>query len=259
MKLRQRFKKIKNYCLYYGHGQEENLARFDLAVVEPSGMNESGIRYLKKSGTLIIGYISVLEISWDRAQALKLAPGDFLCSGGIPLWNTLYNNRIMDPCSERCKQMLQERASMLIKGQGYDGLFLDTIGDVEDGRLAPDVAGPALIAAAKLVYDLRNAFPEHILVQNSGLEDLWELTARYVDAFCWENFHIELEKNRNPALNTARRLFRVGASYGPRTLLLAEIERVSGRVKNYIEFAGKMGFPIYLTAPGYTKFRTTIL
>ncbi len=134
-----------------------------------------------------------------------------------------------------------------------------TIGDVEDMRLTPDVAGPALIAAAKLVYDLRNAFPEHILVQNSGLDKLWKLTARYVDAFYWKSFYMELEDNRNRAIDTAYRLLQAKVSYGPHTLLLSEVKGVSGgdnnrlKHKNYLEFAKKMGFPIYLAEPGYTK------
>ncbi|OPZ75503.1 MAG: hypothetical protein BWY80_00121 [Firmicutes bacterium ADurb.Bin456] len=254
MNARQRFKRIKNYCLYYGQGRAEMMTPFDLAVVEPSGQDESGRRLLKDNGTLVAGYVSVLEFPRDRCREMKLAAGDLLCSGSTPLLNTYYNNKIMDPRSERCRQILWERASRLIEGQGYDGIFLDTIGDVEDERLAPDASGPVLIAAAKLVYDLRKTYPEHILIQNSGLINLWELTARYVDAFCWENFHQVLDLDPGQALAMARRLFRAGALYGPRTLLLAGIEGVSGRVKKYVEFAREMGFPIFLTQPGYTVF-----
>jgi len=178
---RERFKKINNFCLYYGHGREDDLGRFELAVVEPLGQRKSGVRLIKEKGALVLAYISVLELSMFHAQSTELRPDDFLCVDGVPLQNISYHNWIMDPRSDRWRHRLLDKAFDLIEGHGYDGLFLDTIGDVEDKRLPSAVAGQALVAAAKLVYDLRNAFPEHILVQNSGLVKLRELTARYVD------------------------------------------------------------------------------
>ena len=62
MKSRLKMEQLNNYALYYGTGKETELANFDLAIVEPLGQTRSSIQFMHEKETLVIAYISVIEI-----------------------------------------------------------------------------------------------------------------------------------------------------------------------------------------------------
>jgi len=182
-----RFNAAKNFALYYGAGREEELARFDIAVVEPGGQSPASVRRMQAAGSLVLGYLSVLEINPSMQEFRLLDGSDFLSAEGRPLMNRDYGNYLADLRSKRWSGLLLHKAGHILHSLGYDGLFLDTIGGVESGDLPVSLRDSLLIAAADIVRKMRALFPGHIIVQNWGLEKLCFLTSGYLNGICWEN------------------------------------------------------------------------
>lgn len=186
MERKQKWREVKDYALYYGVGREEELAIFDAAVVEPKGQTLHSLGKIQSTGTLVLCYVSFMEVHpWD-SDFLLLREEDFLKEAGGYLKNTAFDTFLVDPRSERWARLLLHRIGKLLRGDGYDGIFLDTIGDVEKTSLKKEGAG-LIMAAASLVNRIRQLYPEFLLIQNNGLEELLYYTTAYIDGICWEN------------------------------------------------------------------------
>ncbi len=219
-----RFKQAQKYALYYGTGREGELARFDLVVVDPGGQSDQAVRLLRETGTLVLSYLSVMEIPPFRPEIKLLKNTDLLTENGSLLLNPEYGNYLADLRSKRWLGLLFQQAGRLINQSGYDGLFLDTIGDVEWTRIPGELRDLLLLAAVKIVCELRLMFPGHILVQNGGLEKLCLLTSEYVNGICWENPPLTARASRAWTRTITERLAGLQDKYGLRVLLLLEAQ-----------------------------------
>ncbi len=255
-----RFAAARNFALYYGAGRDGELARFDVAVVEPAGQNEASLRRMQDSGTLVLAYLSVVEIPPWAPEIKLLKCDDFLCSRGEPLINEC-GNRLADLRSSRWTGLLLYRAGSLLARSGYDGLFLDTIGDVESVGFAAETRDSLLLAAAGAVRRIRTVFPGHVLVQNNGLERLCLMTAEYLNGICWENPMFGNKPFRPWTEAMVARLESLKNKYGLKVLLLLEAgnkpEPGTGPAAEEIDYslaqeiAGKKGFLLYRSPHGY--------
>lgn len=218
--LRRRLAEAASFAVYYGFDQEAALQEFDLIVLEPCAHSDAQIGALRRSGALVCGYLSLLET--DDASARGAEPGDFLMVEGKRRVNPVYANWIMDPRSEHWIALLMERAERNALRCGCDGIFLDTIGDVEDHSLPKAISAQLIPAAAHLVRRLRERFPDVLFIQNSGIDSLHRLTAPYIDGVCWENFPLEWPVDWW-SINKLDELERMSRGLGVRVLLLAQL------------------------------------
>lgn len=179
-----RLKPFNSYAVYYGQAGEEILSRFDLAIVDPGGRSPAGVQRLKERGAAALAYVSALEVPRRPDTG---PPGNVLIHNGRPASNEEFNNWVLDPRLPPTRRRfldLAERALAL----GFDGIFVDTIGDVEDHRFPPELSGELLPAAAWLVAETARQHPNCVLVQNWGLFGLLPLTVHHLDGVCWEDF-----------------------------------------------------------------------
>lgn len=187
MNRQKKLEVAENYVLYYGSRLEKEIGNFDIAVLEPAGQTPDSLHEIKKNGTLVLAYLSVMEIAAWEPELRMLKQGDFLQSHGRSYINPAYGNYWMDLRSNDWRDLLGHRANRLLNGAQYDGLYLDTIGYVEAPFLYPDLRAELLRAAADWVQRLRSSFPEHLIIQNGGLVELCHYTANFVNGFSWEN------------------------------------------------------------------------
>jgi len=181
-----RWRDAHSLAVYYGHGREEQLASYDLAVVEASGQTAAAVARMQRTGTLLLAYLSLLELPvWDQLTGL-LRPDDYLQSGGLPLANAQYGGRLLDLRRDRCRRLLIHRASRLL-AQGYDGLFLDTVDQAESSKRPLLMRAELVDSTAGLINRLHALYPGHLLVQNNGLGMLLERTAPALAGVCWES------------------------------------------------------------------------
>ncbi|MFA4885254.1 MAG: hypothetical protein WC601_05705 [Desulfotomaculaceae bacterium] len=223
-----RFNAAKNYALYYGDGRDNELSSFDVAIVEPGGQSPESVRRMQDAGALVLGYLSVSEIHPSMDEFKLLDYSDFLCINGRPLVNREYSNYLADLRSKRWNDILLYKSGHILHNLGYDGLFLDTIGNVESGDLAVSLKDSLLIAAADIVRKIRAIFPNHIIVQNCGLENLCFLTSGYLNGICWENPNFENPAGMLWAKNIVSNLVKLKDRYGLKIFILLEEKDKAG-------------------------------
>lgn len=245
------FAGAKNFVVYYGHGREDQLSSFDVAIVEPAGHGSTGLKEMQHSGTLVLAYLSVIEVpEWDPAFKMLKAEDFLLSPGRQPLINMEYGNYLADLGSKRWTGLIMHRAARLIANSGYDGLFLDTIGDVEWAGDGGSIRDSLLVAAADFVRQIRNLFPGRVLIQNQGLESLCLLTAPYLNGICWENPPLDNESIRQWVRNMIGQLSMFKERYGLKVLMLQEEKETPNRIAG--EISCENGFLLYRAPRGYT-------
>jgi len=251
MSIRQRCKDARSYAVYYGHGETERLSQFEAVVVEPKGQTKDGIERLKSSGVLALAYMSVMEIpSFDPQYAL-LADEDFILRDGARLGNPAFGTELVSLRSKRWLGLLHHRAGSLMMREGYDGVFLDTIGNAEWEALGTQSEAECQ-AAVGFVRGLRRCFPERAIVQNNGLSSLIFETAPLVDAVCWENPPIERKDSRKWVELVADRLRRLGQQHGLATWVLKEAAAGSEEAFRAVEaWSAERGFLLYKAPTNY--------
>ncbi len=182
---RVRFKSIHSYACYYGAGQTGELAKRDAVIVETRNLLPNDVATIKKSGTLVTGYISAGEDDKLRVGDAKGPGGYDSCyldrvKKGVPDKNGEWNSYYVNPASPSWKAHFLEIAQKMEASYGVDGFFLDTI---ETATVYPDLK-PAMIS---LIEDLRAAHPKSIIILNRGFAVIRE-TSSVVDGFMFEDF-----------------------------------------------------------------------
>jgi len=169
-----RIKYIRSFVTYYGAGRLGALARYDLAIIQPSTLTPDEVRELRGRGTLVVAYLTIGEVD----------PGDpGLADGTIrPGWllgtNRNWGSVFADARRAGWRRLVVRAADDLLQ-QGYDGLFLDTVDTAEQ---FPDTA-PGMV---DLIRELHAAYPQALLVQNRGFTVV-DRTASSVDAVMFED------------------------------------------------------------------------
>lgn len=181
----EKLKGVHRFSLFYGRGEAKRLGEYPLVVVEPLGQAKEALDELHQGGTLVIGYLSVMEVPNGHFSG-RLSEEDFLHEEGRRLRNHRYENDLVDLRSSRWRDWLYQKMNFL-KNTGYDGFFLDTIANVEFDELIPSGRGEQLEAAVNLMQEIRKRYPDMILIQNNGVNELIDRTKGEVDAVCWEN------------------------------------------------------------------------
>jgi hypothetical protein len=200
-----------------------------MAVLEPSGWpGAAARRRLQARGTALLAYLSVLEVPHMEPAVLR--------ADGEPVRNPVWGNWVLDPRHPETERRVLATVDLL-RNDGWDGLFLDTLDDAEIPELAP--------AAARLVAALAAAWPEGALVQNRGLGLLLPLTASFIQGVCWEDFpHARLAAG-DPGFTRMARGLQTWSARGLHVLALNE-EAAGGDV------AEALGFPWYGAPGAYT-------
>ncbi|GAA4017982.1 hypothetical protein GCM10022631_33490 [Deinococcus rubellus] len=173
--LESRLSDIGSYSVYYGNkaADVQKLLNYDLAIVQPSTVNAAQIKMLRDNGTRVVAYMTIGELDRNNAAAPAVDPSWILGE------NKNWGSKFIDASQPGWQKIVADEAAKL-KGQGFDGFFLDTL-DTAD--LYPKI-GPGLV---KIVQDLRAAYPDVVIVQNRGFA-LLNQTAPSIDAVMFENF-----------------------------------------------------------------------
>lgn len=254
----QRFLQASSFAVYYGHGQAERLAEFDLAIIEPKGHDEESLHRMREAGTLLIAYVSVTEVpEYDPFLAL-LKPNDFLAVSGTPVTNPHFDTRLVDLRSRNWTNLLLHRIGQHIRLAGYDGLFLDTISNVEWPVLPAVVRAEQQEAAVRLVKQLRKLYPGHLLLQNNGFDRLCERTAPYLNGFCWENPDFVKPETHDWHDRIRRKLRALAKDHPIRVLALMEEETLSeSATEEAIYWSGRESYLMYRAPKHYLAVKST--
>jgi hypothetical protein len=182
---RQRFAAAQSFYCYYGSNQVAALSHYDILIAHAPQMQPADIARLQALGVVVVGYLSVGED--DRLRTANgTGPGGYASwyldedgdhqpdQNGI--WKSYYANA-NDP-AWRADRLTEARR--LIREDGYDGIFLDTL----DTASAFPQTEPGMI---ELVAGLRKALPDAPIVLNQGYPFLAKL-APFADGMMIESF-----------------------------------------------------------------------
>jgi endo-alpha-1,4-polygalactosaminidase (GH114 family) len=219
---KQQLAAAKRYAVYYGRGRETELSTYDLAIVEPAGQTPLTLKKMQDEGTLVFAYVSITEIpDYDPLKPL-LHEADYLSVNGNIVANAAYATQLANLRSRNWMALLLHRIGVFLRNAGYDGLFLDTISNVEWPILPAGVRAEQQAAAVDLVRRIRKLHPEHLVIQNNGLETLCSDTAPYIDGICWENPDFVRPETYRWHEAVRLRLHRIVAEHGTRIMFLQE-------------------------------------
>ncbi len=174
LSLRERIKSIKDYTVYYGKGRVADLARYNLAILQPDTLSADELAQLKAKGTLVVAYLSVGEVEPERPW--------YTDGRADPRWilgkNENWGSYFIDARQPGWQKLMISLAGEFI-AKGFDGIFLDTVDTVsvypetKDGMLAT-------------IRGLRAAYPDALIVQNRGFS-LVEDVVPALDAVMFED------------------------------------------------------------------------
>ncbi len=217
---RELFQKARSYALYYGKSEAGKLAHYDMVIVEPGAQSAKNIQALHAMKTLVFAYVSIMEIGPLHTLYPMLKEEDFLQVKGNKICKEGYDTYVLNLKSKRWLGLLYHHIGNLLLHQGYDGIFMDTIGNAED-PIIPLIEKKAQITkATELVRNLRRLFPNHVLIQNNGLEYLCSQTGEYLDGLCWENPLFAYADSQEWCRKILERIVGLKRKYGVRTLFL---------------------------------------
>ncbi len=239
----------RSFVVYYGYGPIRGVERFGLAVLEPRGWAASDLAELRARGVSTLAYLSGLEAAEDVYREAGLTPADLLQCGNRPWYKPEWGTWVADPRSSRWRAFVRNRIAALIK-DGWHGVFVDTLGDVEDEAVGAHAAW-LLPAAADLVQLMRRAAGDGRLVQNHGLHLLLPLVAPHLDGICWEAPPLAAFGRTDWADQTLQRVLTAGIRHDLMVLLLDRAPAdASGSeaAAALAEFAARQGCIAY-TAP----------
>lgn len=184
---KRHLRNARNYALYYGYGKLKDLMGKDLVIIEPKGFTHAEFKELRATTKLIIAYVSVLEVHPSEAIFRELVKSDFIMINGKPLKNEVFGTFVVSLRSKKWIAHLLDKFKDLINRMNVDGLFLDTIGNLEWATIPKKEWETQLAIAVNLVSVFKTLYPAHLLIQNNGLQSVIDQTAPYVDGICWEN------------------------------------------------------------------------
>ncbi|MGE5542075.1 MAG: hypothetical protein ACM3WT_03480 [Bacillota bacterium] len=220
---RVNFRAARDYVVYYGCGRVNEIASFDVAILESSAHAAGEVADIIRRGCLPISYLSIIE-SGEHLPYHSLADAeDFLWVGGSRVMVPEFNTWVMDVRRPHWRDILLSAADDMLR-KGFVGLFLDTVGWAEDPSLPRSLSFDLTESAQRLIKGLRTAHPEAVLIQNLGLRRLIQYTAPLLDGVCWEGFG-DLP-GRDPGdlrrvIDGLSMLRRLNDRHGLRVLLLA--------------------------------------
>lgn len=186
----------KDFGLFYGHGKVKELSRFDVAIIDPKGLSAQDIIFLKNQDTLVIAYLSIMEVHPSEAIFSQLKDDDFLKIHHQRVINKPFGTYLVNLNSKTWMSYLLEEMEQRMIGHEVDGIFLDTVGDLDMMSIPPALREQQLNALTNLLYIYRLKYPHHLLIQNNGLETVCHHTISYIDGILWENPPLALQESQ---------------------------------------------------------------
>ncbi|MDF2606153.1 MAG: hypothetical protein K0S34_343 [Bacillales bacterium] len=248
---KDRMKLANSYTLYYGHGRGNELALFDIAIIDSKGHTSDEINKLKLQNTLVITYLSIFEVSPHEPIFKELTEEDFWIVDGEPVKNKAYGTYLVSLNSKKWLNYLLHEVKRQLVVLETDGIFLDTIGDIENYGLPYNLRQQQLKGVVNFLYALKMLYPNHLFIQNNGLEEVCLHTAMYIDGICWENPPFNLNESEEWVKVITNRLLKLKLDFDIQIFLLLEesIEKERNSYEKAKKVARKHGFLLY-NAPG---------
>lgn len=186
---------VIDYRYYLDSGSEtvvEGMKQNDLVIVEPVVMEQQYIEEAQSAGTLIYGYINSMEAdNWNTELMERFREEAFYHDeNGDRLYIDLWDAYLMDISNPHYQDVMLEEIGNRIVERGLDGVFLDTVGSIEDYHSGnPAVMKQQQAGMKVFMQRIKETYPGLSIAQNWGFDTLENYTAPYIDFIMWESFN----------------------------------------------------------------------
>jgi len=219
-----RLSRIKSFIVYYGEGQISTLSSFDAAIIEPNHHKKNSIQKLKSTHTLTFAYLSIFELNPSNPEFSyyeKFALKDPSNPDKI-LINQDFLNPYMDLRNKEWTNYLYRKIHLLGNDYSFDGIFLDTLGNIEDTQIPDNIMYAQILALCDFLKRIRKDFPDLLLIQNNGHAVLLNYTIQFIQGICWENPLASTRGEKKLTKAIAKRLESMREKHQICVLLLTE-------------------------------------
>nr|WP_277753212.1 endo alpha-1,4 polygalactosaminidase [Metabacillus mangrovi] len=165
----------------------KQLSKYQMVIIEPVFYSAEQISLIQENGTLVYGYVNSMEADlWNKDLYSRFDDGDFYKRNGERIYIEEWNSYLMDMKSSHFREVLLDETEKQIVQKGLDGVFLDTVGNIDD-RFSED-RDERTAQQDGLILLLKQLQKKEVsIIQNWGLETV-QRTAPYIDGLMWENF-----------------------------------------------------------------------
>lgn len=210
-------KDVQNYQIYYNNPTPEiikHMKNYDMVIIEPHYYTQEMIAQIRAQGTAVYAYLNVMEAdNWNHSISKNLQPKDYFYRNGEKIYFDKWDSYLVDITSSHYQNLLLKEVELEIAGKGFDGIFLDTVGNIDDqhSKYPADLRSQrqGLVTFLNLLDD---KFGKLSLIQNWGFDTLKTTTHSYVDGIMWESFEAKKIKNDQWSQNRIQDLQALAAS-----------------------------------------------
>ena len=230
--IKQKVEDVESYKYYLDKGDNtigEKMKQMDLVIVEPIEMQQMYITSAHASGTLIYGYINSMEgDKWNKELYEKFEEDDFYKDeNGNRMYFKEWDSYMMDMTSPHYQEVLLEEIEKQVVQKGLDGVFLDTVGNI-DSYLPAIEQKEQNEAIEQLAKKIKQQFNGLSIAQNWGFDTL-ATTAPYIDFIMWEDFSFSVVGEDEWALDMMERLEKLRSEYGVQIMTVGFTEEKQSR------------------------------
>ena len=188
-----RLGRIQSFLIYYGPASPETKRRLkeaDLAIIELQQWQPDEISDIRSSGTEVYGYLSVMETpDWNRKRTAAISSTDIMTENGKPIHFEQWNSVLMDLRSPGYRSLLLAELDEITESYNLNGVFLDTVGDIED-YVPPALQDEMTAAYRSFLAVAGGRHTELKWLQNRGFKQL-EQCSGLLDGFLWEGLEAD--------------------------------------------------------------------
>lgn len=222
--IQDRLAAVKKYKYYLDAGNEKigkEMAKLDLVIVEPIEMQQKYIKQAQKNGTLIYGYINAMEADkWNSAFYSQLKEEDFYKDEhGEKMYFSEWDSYLMDMTSKHYQELLLGEIQKQIVQKGLDGVFLDTVGNIES-YLPEKEQGAQNDAMLAFIKKIKQQYNDLSVAQNWGFQTLADFTAPYIDFVMWENFSYDVVGEDEWSLKMMQQLVQIREKFDTQVMTI---------------------------------------
>ena len=213
---KQDLQQVDDYNIFYDKPTNKimnEMQQLDLVIIEPHYYKKEDIEFIKSKGTLVFGYLNIMERdNWNVSINDYLNREDFFYRDGEKIYFEKWDSYLLDITSNHYQSLLLTELSTEITNKGFDGVFLDTIGDIDDQHFSDkETLTDQQEGVTTFLNKISKNYPSLLLIQNWGFRTLKDFTNPYVDGVLWENFDYKLIKDDAWSLNWIEELSRLSS------------------------------------------------
>lgn len=187
---------VDSFHIFYGHPDQdklEELSQQEAAIIEPTAFTKEQLSFLRKEGVLLFGYVSLIQLeNWNKELKKDVIPSDYWLQDGERLHLAEWDTYVMNISEKHYRDVLMKKISTEIDDKQLDGIFFDTVDDLDYYFRDEPVAKSSMRTGYKKILDeVNTVYPDLLIIQNRGFETYKAVSRGKVDGILWEGFKKE--------------------------------------------------------------------